>query len=284
MDYIIFTTLNCRIIHMSHYRSLYIATVVTLFLSQPAISNQIYKTTDKTTLFFEQGKVIFNTSISSDGKTHYYTDNNGPQTAPTRIFERTENKNNALALDGINIPADVHITPDGKRLYFVDYGLAQSTIYYLEKSKKGWSKPIKSEQLNLGKGSGYPTSTNNGEFVFSSEGDIYFFDGKTVNRLPDAINSSESEHDPFIAQDGSFLIFVRQIPEKGDSNMFISHLRKGAWTKAVKLPQPFNGPKVDGSPYVTPDKKYLFFSSNRDGEILRTYQAPFRDYLESEIN
>ena len=132
-------------------------------------------------------------------------------------------------------------------------------------------------------GSGYVTSTNDGEFYFSSAGDIYRLHQGQAVRLPDTVNSSQGEHDPFIAQDGSFLILVRQQPEIGDSNMFISFHIRGQWTQATQLPAPFNLDKVDGSPYVTPDKKYLFFTSNRHGEGLRTYQAPFATYYHQAL-
>ncbi len=247
--------------------------------------SRIYKDVDKVSVFHQQGKTIFNTSMPNCGCEHFYTDNNGKSAVsngPTSIWQRDKKSAAPIALKNLNIPADVHISPDGNTLYAVDYGLEHSQIFKMQRTDKGWSDPIAAKELNREKGSGYPTSTNTGEFVFSSEGDIFFYDGKKHSRLPKEINSADGEHDPFIAQDGSFLMFVRQIPDKGDSNMFISFRQGNGWTPAKMLPAPFNKEKVDGSPYVTPDKMYLFFSSNRDGEVLRTYQAPFKAFYERE--
>ncbi len=86
---------------------------------------------------------------------------------------------------------------------------------------------------------------------FSSNGDIYVSNGQSNSKLPNTINSEDGEHDPFIAQDESFLIVVRQIADLGDSNMFISFKQNNEWSKLIKLPAPSNLDKIDGSPYVT---------------------------------
>lgn len=243
----------------------------------------IYADTDEVIEFYQQGKIIFNTSMPNDGSGHYFTDSN-PQTrennSPTAIWMRDSAGAKEIATVGLNIPADVHISPDNKTLYVTEYGAEQSFISSMQRNSDGWTKPQKVARLQMPKGAGYPTSTNDGKIYFSSDGDIYVNDGQNNSKLPDTINSEEGEHDPFIAQDESFLIVVRQVVDIGDSNMFISLNQNGIWSKLIKLPEPYNLDKVDGSPYVTPDKKYLFFTSNRHGEGLRTYQAPFKLFYE----
>ena len=264
---------------------------ILLFCSGPvadaADGRPVYADTDDVTVFHAQGKTIFNTSMPNDGSEHYFTDSN-PESrgdnSPTAIWVRTADESRQLDIPGLAIPADVHITPDGSTLYLTDYGAAQSYIVSLERTSDGWSRPEKREELIMEGGAGYPTTTEGGAVYFSSAGDIYAFEHDRIQKLPSAINSPEGEHDPFIAQDGSFLIFVRQQPGIGDSNLYISFRQASGWTPAEKLPAPFNGATVDGSPYVTPDKKYLFFSSNRDDpEVLRTYQAPFHGWWSKRI-
>ena len=241
----------------------------------------IYADTDQVVEFYQQGKTIFNTSMPNDGSGHYFTDSN-PETRknndPTAIWLRDSQGAIEIATVGLSIPADVHISPDNQTLYVTEYGAQHSFISAMYRNTNGWTSPQKVARLQMPKGAGYPTSTNEGKIYFSSDGDIYMNDGVKNNKLPATINSDDGEHDPFIAQDESFLIVVRQV--LGDSNMFISFKQNDKWSKLIKLPEPFNLDKIDGSPYVTPDKKYLFFSSNRHGEGLRTYQAPFKLFYE----
>lgn len=257
-------------------------------MSVPLASAQaIYDDTERTVVFHEQGKIIFNTSMPSSGTEHYFTDSNAnlrSDNSPTAIWVRTATEARQLEIPGLNIPADVHVTPDGSTLYLTEYGAPQSYIVSLHRTADGWTDPEIRPELTMEQGAGYVTSTNDGTLCFSSGGDIFIYENERVQKLPGAINSDEGEHDPFIAQDGSFLIFVRQQPEIGDSNMFISFRTSEGWTDAEMLPAPFNRDKVDGSPYVTPDKKYLFFSSNRDDpEGLKTYQAPFYGWWSSKV-
>jgi DNA-binding beta-propeller fold protein YncE len=247
----------------------------------------VYADTDEVVVFHAQGKTIFNTSMPNDGSEHYYTDGNPDSrsdNSPTAIWVRTADGSTQLDIPGLAIPADVHVTPDGRIMYLTDYGATQSYIVTLERTPEGWGRPEKREELVMEGGAGYATTTQGGSVYFSSAGDIYAFEHDRIQKLPSAINSPEGEHDPFVAQDGSFLIFVRQQPDIGDSNMYISFRQASGWTPAEKLPAPFNEDTVDGSPYVTPDKKYLFFSSNRDDpEVLRTYQAPFHWWWSKRI-
>ncbi len=243
---------------------------------------RVYGDTEKVAVYHVQGKTIFNTSMPDDGSEHYFTDSN-PDTrsdgSPTAIWVRTVDGARQLDIPGLAIPADVHITPDGRTLYVTDYGAPESYIVSLQRTPNGWSDPERLSELTMEQGAGYVTTTSDGAIYFASAGDIYAYENKRINKLPPSINSPEGEHDPFIAQDGSFLIFVRQQPEIGDSNMYVSFRQASGWTPAEKLPAPFNLETVDGSPYVTPDKQYLFFSSNRDDrDVLKTYQAPFYEW------
>jgi hypothetical protein len=248
----------------------------------PAVTERIYGEANAPRVFFEQGAVIFNTSMPNDGSAHYFTDNSGFDSGPTAVFERDRDGVRRLELGSAQIPADVHVSPDGQRLYFVDFGESPSRIYRCDKTAAGWGEPRAVTELDLPGGSGFPTSTEAGIMYFTSEGDIHRYDGREITRLPDTVNSPAGEHDPFIAQDGQFLIVVREDAE-GDSNMYLSVREGDSWSAAEKLPAPFNSDKVDGSPYVTPDRRYLFVSSNRGGDVLRTWQLPFGEFAASRV-
>ena len=69
------------------------------------------------------------------------------------------------------------------------------------------------------------------------------------------------EEMPFIASDGSYLLFSRNY------NLYISYRDEdGKWSEPLSLGRPINSPSIDICPMVTPDGKYLFFLSQRGGE------------------
>jgi hypothetical protein len=96
--------------------------------------------------------------------------------------------------------------------------------------------------------------------------DIYlarFADGKYEKpaNLGRPINSAAGENTPFIAPDGSYLLFEREY------DLWVSFRGSGgAWSEPVKLGPEVNSPSIDLCPIVTADGKYLFFLSQRDGE------------------
>jgi len=118
----------------------------------------------------------------------------------------------------------------------------------------------------------------------SSQGNLYFFFSvqppaksdiyvsKYTNgayqapvRLSDSVNSKFYEVDPFVAPDESYLIFCRDGDGFGATDLFISFRREdGSWTKAKNMGEKINSAGIDLCPSVSPDGKYLFFSSNRN--------------------
>jgi hypothetical protein len=116
---------------------------------------------------------------------------------------------------------DPMLSPDQKRLFFIsDMPLSGSgpkkdfDIWYIERTKNGWSKPKNAgPQINSGENEYYVSFTSSGTMYFSSarnsgNHDIYLAkaDGKNfreAEKLPDAINTEHYEGDVFIAPDES---------------------------------------------------------------------------------
>ena len=96
--------------------------------------------------------------------------------------------------------------------------------------------------------------------------DIYFArfkDGKYEKpaSLGKPVNSTAQDHTPFVAPNGSYLLFSRQY------DIWVSFRTDGgAWTEPVKMGPEVNSPSIELCPMVTADGKYLFFLSQRDGE------------------
>ena len=73
-----------------------------------------------------------------------------------------------------------------------------------------------------------------------------------------------SAGNPSIARDGSFLI-LSGIVEGRASDLFISFLDGDSWTPAKNLGDSVNSTFAEFAPALSPDGKYLFFTSERPG-------------------
>jgi Tol biopolymer transport system component len=182
--------------------------------------------------------------------------------------------------------ADPYFTKDGKTLYFIsnrpakpgDPPKADFDIWKVEKEESGWSDPVKlPPPINSESSEYYPTLADNGSMYFGSRRaggkgatDVYFSrleDGKyrTAVNIGEAINTAGNEFEPCIAPDESFLIFMATPTEALDqTDLWVSHQHEGQWTKALKLPSPFNSGAMEFSPSLSLDGTQFFFSSSRN--------------------
>jgi len=165
-------------------------------------------------------------------------------------------------------------SPDGKKIFFISRrplpGGAddKERIWFADRVATGWSEPrpidaaVNDQQMHW-----QFSLDKHGNLYFASAApggigmdDIYcarFLDGKYQKpaNLGETINSVTNETTPFIAPDGSYLLFSR------DFGIWASFLGKDdSWSAPVNL-----GPEMSGlCPVVTSDGKYLFFSSLDD--------------------
>lgn len=173
---------------------------------------------------------------------------------------------------------------DGTKLYFVsnrslnnEHKTKDYDIWFVTKQNGEWvnqqnvGAPVNSEKDEF-----YPSLTKHGDIYFTRavdarEEDILFCkfnNGKyeEVQALPDAINSVNDEFNAFIDPDEQFIIFsvYGRKDDNGGGDLYISKKNeKGEWMQAVNLNVPVNSKYLDYCPYITPDKKYFFFISNR---------------------
>jgi Tol biopolymer transport system component len=178
---------------------------------------------------------------------------------------------------------DPFITPDGSKLYFVsnrpDTGTTPNKdedIFVVERTAEGWGAPHRlGPPINTSGGDSFPTVAANGTLYFCSDraggfgdGDVYrsrLVNGKYAEpeNLGAAINSKSGEWHAYIAPDERFLVFVSDRPGgAGRDDLYISYHRHGQWTKAANMSD-LNTPAMDYAPSVSPDGKYLFFTSTR---------------------
>ena len=143
--------------------------------------------------------------------------------------------------------------------------------------KDGWGPP---EHLpwpvNTEGYDNYPSVAANGTLYFGSSRaggkgrvDLYrakLIGGKytTVENLGDAINTSFTEADPYIAPYESFLIFTSDRPGGyGRGDLYISFNKNGTWTPPRNLGPKVNKELFEYTALVTPDGKYLFFTRGK---------------------
>lgn len=186
---------------------------------------------------------------------------------------------------------DPFLSPDEQRLYFISQraldgkGPAKEDydIWYVERTKKGWSEPINAGPNINSEGNEYYISfTKDGTMYFSSninapeerkrtDLDIYY--SKYVNGtfqkpvpLSDAINTPAYEADVYVAPDESYLIFCStRETSLGRGDLYISFKNTDdTWTKAISMGDKINSANHELCPFVTLDGKYLFYTSNKD--------------------
>ncbi|MFP2996058.1 hypothetical protein ABN763_09105 [Spongiivirga sp. MCCC 1A20706] len=226
-----------------------------------------------------QNKIIHKGIFSPDLEEYYYTlsdknfDNfdvfkiekdNGVWTEPKKAFFTTEHNEHGMSF-----------SPSGNTIYFsstrpVEIDSIPKTwhIWKSDKINGNWTEPVFVDIPNLrNKLVSHPTITNSGTLYFHSsnldysEMDIYR--SKNINgEFKDAerikINDRLEKCTPYISPKEDYLIFA-SIGNELDL-MISNNNENGKWTNTKKLNNKINN-KGQGNPYVTPDNKFLFFTT-----------------------
>lgn len=174
-------------------------------------------------------------------------------------------------------------SPDGSRLYFCSNrpldALDSShdyNIWYVERQGNGWAAPIAlGPAINTDKDEFYPAVTRQGKIYFTRENergdeDIFCFQGKdqitdTASTLPEQVNTSAGEFNAYVSADDEVIIFSSVRPgDLGRGDLYACRKKAdGSWTPAKNLGALVNSRRLDYSPYLSSNKKYLFFTSER---------------------
>ena len=173
---------------------------------------------------------------------------------------------------------------DGTKLYFVSNRALNNErktkdydVWFVTKQNSEWTNPQNvGAPVNSEKDEFYPSLTKHDDIYFTRavdgrEEDILFCkfnNGKyeEAQALPDAINSVDDEFNAFVDTDEQFIIFsvYGRKDDNGGGDLYISKKNeKGEWMQATNLNVPVNSKYLDYCPYITHDKKYFFFTSNR---------------------
>lgn len=174
---------------------------------------------------------------------------------------------------------DPFLAPSGDRLFFLSKGILPNSqlpekenIWFVERAGADWGEPQPlSKEINSHELHWQISVNNNGDLYFTSRNtgceDIYFsryLNGQYLKpeRLSAAINTDNlCETTPYIAPDGSYLIFSRWDLNNSNEPMrlYLSFAdQNGNWTEARLIERVRYGL----CPIVSPDGQYLFFLSS----------------------
>jgi hypothetical protein len=227
--------------------------------------------------------------FSPDGSAFYYSISGAPFPVIVMMEQRNGvwSKPMIAPFSGKYLDYDLNVTPDGKRLFFCSRRPVGSEgspkkdtdFWYVEKQEKGWSEPKHLDfPINSDGQEYYPIFTKTGTMYFSSTrkggkggGDIYrsrYINGvyTTPENLGDAINSKGFEGDLYIAFDEKYIIVTcyGRPDSLGSGDLYISFLTSdGSWSTMINMGESINSPTNEHCPMLSPDGKYLFFSSRR---------------------
>ena len=228
-----------------------------------------------------------NSAFSPDGKTVYFSKNLGDRIGVILVSHWAGGKwgtPEVAPFSGRFSDYDPFVTPDGSRLLWISDRPVGGTadgdydIWMVEKQGKEWGPPMRlPDPINTDAQEFYPTVSSNGTLYFSSSrpggkgrGDIYrarrdSLGFGTPQNLGDSVNSALHDADPYIAPDESFLVFSSygRPDGLGDGDLYVSYNHGGAWSAARHLENGINGPAREYCPIVSPDGRWLYFTSFR---------------------
>jgi Tol biopolymer transport system component len=197
-------------------------------------------------------------------------------------FEKGKwSKPEVLPFSGQYRDSDPVISLDGKTLYFVSDRPAKGLeanrfhVWAVERNGKDWK--------NLHTLQGPVNAKANTEFIsFAANGNLYFtsdrngtsfdvyrsrlVDGKyqEAESLGPAVNDGRYTIEAFVAPDESYILLGSFAQDSlGNADLYISYNKNGVWSKPVNLGSTINTRARDYSPRISPDGKYLIFSSEK---------------------
>lgn len=234
---------------------------------------------------------VFGLTLSPDSKRALWVLSNGKRDTLT-IMESRNVKGRWSAphvasfstVTGAWKDIDPVFSPDGKKVLF------QSTrnthraatrqdfdLWAVDITTSGWGEPYPLPgAINTEASESYASMTNDGTVYFmkqnenaAAQSDIYF---ATVHNgvyaapqnVGAPINTDFRESNPFIAADGTYLIyFSSDSTGLGDVDLWISFRKNNTWTTPRNLGVPINSELAEFCPFVHVREKKLYFSRQR---------------------
>lgn len=172
---------------------------------------------------------------------------------------------------------EAFVAPDNLRLYYISRRLLPGEtepsfyhIWFVQRDGASWGAPrLLSDQRDF-----YPTITGDGVMYFTdANNDLYrtkLVDGfmSTREKLTDSVNTAAAEYNACIAPDESFIIFTSfgWGAGFGGGDLFVSFREEDdTWSRPLNMGGGINSSGHEYCPAISPDQKYMFFTSNVRG-------------------
>lgn len=228
-------------------------------------------------------------ALSPDGSELFYTLQSPQGVFQTIVYRKKDatgqwSKPEIAPFAGKYSDLEPAFSADGKQLYFASNRPIQGTmpkdfdIWVVSKQNNQWGEPQNiGAPVNTNEDEFYPSIARNGNLYFTAayktaigKEDIFVSkpeNGKYTEPVPldTAINSKTYEFNAFVSPDEDYIIFTsygrKDDTGRGDLYMSVKDA-KGKWLPAQNLTM-LNSNRLDYCPFVSPDKKVLFFTSER---------------------
>ena len=235
-------------------------------------------------------------AISPDGNELFYTIVSPLNYFSAIIYMQKDKQGNwskpaVASFSGVYSDLEPAFTPDGKKLFFVSNRAISGDsakdfdIWYVEKINGKWVNPVNiGKPVNTDANEFYPAIANNGNLYFTAnydrgkgKEDIYMAkweNGKYAEpvSLDSNVNSPMYEFNAFVSPDEQIIVFTSygRKDDKGRGDLYMSLKdASGNWQPAKNLAM-INSERLDYCPFISFDKKILFFSSEKN-ELKETY-------------
>lgn len=228
-------------------------------------------------------------ALSPDGNEMYFTISTPRSTFQTIVYckkikEGEWTKPEVVSFAGEFSDLEPVFSVDGNTLYFASNRPLKGSepkdfdIWKVSRVREKWGAPENlGDVINTDTDEFYPSVARNGNLYFTAtykdgigKEDIYrsdYINGKYQKPVPldTAVNSTFYEFNAFVAPDESYILFTSygRNDDTGGGDLYISKKdEKGFWLPAANV-NVLNSPQLDYCPYVSPDGKSLFFTSER---------------------
>jgi hypothetical protein len=236
-------------------------------------------------------------SLSPDGRELYFTAHRSDWSRHRIMVSRFDGTRWSapapLPFSGTYNDREPKLTPDGRRLFFssnrptgADTARRRDLdLWYVDRDAAGrWGTPQHLDApINTDAQEFCPVVAGNGTlyFVSTRAGGITSRGSRTHNvwraafvggryAAPENIGAAVNqgwETNVYVTPDERVMLVSRDgAPDSfGGDDLYVSERKDGAWTTARHLPAPINSAEYDYGPLISPDGRWLFFTSHRAG-------------------